>query len=176
MGDPHYPKTRTFYDTRANDNEENKKKGVHFFVDDYRFNGIYDNPERTFERYPQYAFLLSPDFSTYADMDLWRQLESVAKNRWVGAYWQSKGMTVIPTVSWSDARSFEFCFDGVEQGSIVAIGMVGCKQAKFQFMRGYNEMLKRIQPSKVICFGTPFPEMKGNIIAVDYMASRKVVR
>ena len=31
-------------DTRANDNEINKKNGVHFFVDDYRFNGIYDNP------------------------------------------------------------------------------------------------------------------------------------
>lgn len=163
-------------DTRANDNEENKKKGVHFFVDDYRFNGIYDNPERTFERYSQYEFLLSPDFSTYADMDFWRQLESVAKNRWVGAYWQSKGMTVVPTISWSDARSFEFCFDGIEQGSIVAVGMIGCKHAKFQFMRGYNEMLKRILPSKIICFGTPFPEMQGNIIAVDYMASRKVVR
>ena len=163
-------------DTRANDNEENKKKGVHFFVDDYRFNGIYDNPERTFERYSQYAFLLSPDFSTYADMDLWRQLESVAKNRWVGAYWQSKGMTVIPTVSWSDARSFEFCFDGIEQGSIVAVGMIGCKQSKLNFMRGYNEMLKKIQPSKIICFGAPFPEMQGDIIAVDYMTSRKVVR
>ena len=163
-------------DTRTNDKEENKKKGVHFFVDDYRFNGIYDNPERTFKRYSQYAFLLSPDFSTYADMDFWRQLESVAKNRWVGAYWQSKGITVIPTVSWSDARSFEFCFDGVEQGSIVAIGMVGCKKAKFQFLRGYNEMLKRIQPSKVICFGTPFPQMQGNIITIDYMASQKVVR
>ena len=163
-------------DTRVNDNEENKKKGVHFFVDDYRFNGIYDNPERTFERYSQYAFLLSPDFSTYADMDLWRQLESVTKNRWVGAYWQSKGMTVIPTISWSDARSFEFCFDGIEQGSIVAVGMIGCKQSKLNFMRGYNEMLKKIQPSKIICFGAPFPEMQGNIIAVDYMTSRKVVR
>ncbi len=163
-------------DTRANDNEENKKKGVHFFVDDYRFNGIYDSPERTFERYSQYAFLLSPDFSTYADMDLWRQLESVAKNRWVGAYWQSKGMTVVPTVSWSDARSFEFCFDGIEQGGVVAVGMIGCKQSKLNFMRGYNEMLKRIKPSKVICFGSPFPEMQGNIIAVDYMTSRKVVR
>ena len=163
-------------DTRANDNEENRKKGVHFFVDDYRFNGLYDNPERTFERYSQYAFLLSPDFSTYADMGLWRQLESVAKNRWVGAYWQSKGKIVIPTISWSDARSFEFCFDGIEQGSIVAVGMIGCKQSKLNFMRGYNEMLKRILPSKIICFGSPFPEMQGNIIAVDYMASRKVVR
>lgn len=163
-------------DTRANDIEENKKKGVHFFVDDYRFNGIYDNPERTIERYSQYAYLLSPDFSTYADMDLWRQLESVAKNRWVGAYWQSKGMTVVPTVSWSDARSFEFCFDGIEQGSVIAVGMIGCKQSKLNFMRGYNEMLKRIKPAKVICFGSPFPEMQGNIIAVDYMTSRKVVR
>ena len=109
-------------------------------------------------------------------MDLWRQLESVAKNRWVGAFWQSKGKIVIPTISWSDARSFEFCFEGVEKGTIVAIGMIGCKQSKFNFMRGYNQMLKRIQPSKIICFGTPFPEMQGNVIAIDYMASRKVVR
>ena len=44
-------------DTRANDTETNKKKGVHFFVDDYRFSGIYNNPDRTLERYSQYAFL-----------------------------------------------------------------------------------------------------------------------
>lgn len=68
-------------DTRANDNDENKKKGVHFFVDDYRFNGIYDNPERSLGKYSQYSFLLTPDFSTYADMKGWRQMESVAKNR-----------------------------------------------------------------------------------------------
>lgn len=163
-------------DTRANDNEKNKKKGVHFFVDDYRFNGIYNNPERTLERYSQYAFLLTPDFSTYADMDLWRQIESVAKNRWVGAYWQSKGRTVIPTISWSDARSFEFCFDGVEQCSTVAVGMIGCKHSRIGFMRGYNELLERLSPEKIIVFGAPFPEMKGNIVSVDYKSSRKVVR
>lgn len=163
-------------DTRANDNEINKKKGVHFFVDDYRFLGIYDNPERTLNRYSQYKFLLTPDFSTYADMDLWRQLESVAKNRWVGAYWQSKGLSVIPTVSWSDARSFEFCFDGIEQGSIVTVGMIGCKHSHLGFMRGYNAMLERLQPNKIIVFGAPFSEMNGNIISVDYQSSRKVVR
>ena len=31
------------------------------------------------------------------------------KNRWGGAYWQSSGLTVIPTISWGDERSFEFC-------------------------------------------------------------------
>lgn len=163
-------------DTRANDSEENKKKGVHFFVDDYRFSGIYDNPDRSLKRYSQYTFLLTPDFSTYADMDLWRQLESVAKNRWVGAYWQSKGLTVIPTVSWGSSRSYEFCFDGIEQGGMVAVGMIGCKHSRVSFMRGFNEMLERLQPKKIIVFGTPFPEMQGNIMPVDYLSSRKVVR
>ena len=75
-------------DTRANDSEENRKAGVHFFVDDYRFTGIYDHPDKSIEKYAQYAFLLTPDFSLYADMQPWKQLENVAKNRWVGAYWQ----------------------------------------------------------------------------------------
>lgn len=163
-------------DTRANDNETNKKRGVHFFVDDYRFSGIYDNPERTIERYSQYAFLLTPDFSTYSDMDLWRQLESVAKNRWVGAYWQSKGRIVIPTVSWSIPRSFEFCFDGIEQHATVAVSTLGCKKAKIDFMRGYEVMLEKLQPKSIICFGDPFSEMQGNLLVIDYRESRKVVR
>lgn len=162
-------------DTRANDNEANQKKGVHFFVDDYRFEGIYKAPEKSLNKYSQYRFLLTPDFSTYTDMNLWRQLESVVKNRRVGAYWQSKGLKVFPTI-WGNSRSFEFCFDGVEQGSTVAVGMIGCKKTKLNFMRGYNEMIERLQPDKIIVFGEPFSEMRGNIIVVDYMTSRKVVR
>ena len=163
-------------DTRTNDNEVNKKKGVHFFVDDYRFSGIYDNPDRSLGRFSQYSFLLTPDFSTYADMDLWRQLESVVKNRWIGAYWQSKGLKVIPTVSWSSSRSFEFCFDGVERNATVAVSTLGCRKSKLGFMRGYEAMLERLEPKSVICFGDTFEEMQGNIITVNYRESRKVVR
>lgn len=163
-------------DTQSKGNEANCGNGVHFFVDDYRFEGLYAHPERTLTKYSQYAFLLTPDFSTYADMDLWRQLESVAKNRWVGAYWQSKGLTVIPTVSWSTPRSFDFCFDGVEKDAIVAISTLGCKRAKLLFMRGYEVMCDKLNPETIICFGDPLPEMQGNIVPVDYRASRKVVR
>lgn len=165
-----------YSNTRLNDNEENKKSGVHFFVDDYRFMGVYNNPERSLAKLSQYAFLLTPDYSTYSDMDLWRQIESVAHSRWVGAYWQSKGLTVIPTISWSDARSYSFCFDGVEQNAIVAIGMIGCKSNKVAFMRGYNAMMEKLMPKCIICFGKPFDDMEGNIVVVDYLSSRKVVR
>ncbi len=163
-------------DTRPNDNEGNRKAGVHFFVDDFRFNGIYKNPERTLQKYSQYAFLLTPDFSLYADMPLWKQIDNVAKNRWVGAYWQSKGLTVFSTIAWSTPRSYDFCFDGIEKGSTVAIGMIGCKKAKTDFLRGYNAMLEKLVPDTIIVFGTPFPEMEGPIITVDYSTSRKVVR
>lgn len=163
-------------DTRAHDCKENLHKGVHFFVDDYRFQGIYKNPKKSLLRYAQYDFLLSPDFSLYADMPLWKQIENVAKNRWVGAFWQAEGLKVIPTVSWSTASSFEFCFDGIEPGSSVAVGMIGCKKNHLGFMRGYVAMLEKLEPSQIIVFGDPFPEMEGNVIVVDYSASRRVVR
>ena len=109
-------------------------------------------------------------------MNYWRQLESVAHSRWVGAYWQDEGQRVVPTISWSTPESYEFCFDGVEKHSIVAIGMIGCKRSKREFLSGYTEMLNRIEPSSIICFGAPFKEMQGNLLVVDYRESRKVVR
>lgn len=162
-------------DAKLHESGRNRQKGVHFFVDDYRFENIYRNPEKSLEKYAQYAFLLTPDFSTYADMSQWRQLESVAKNRWCGAYWQSRGLLVVPAISWSTPISYDFCFDGVEKGSTVAVGMIGCKGNKTGFMRGYNEMLNRIQPDKIICYGTPFPEMQGDIIVVNYNNYKKAV-
>ena len=109
-------------------------------------------------------------------MNYWRQLESVAHSHWVGAYWQSMGLKVVPTMTWSDSRSYSFCNDGVEKGCVVGVGMIGCKHTKNGFLRGYTAMLERINPSAVICFGNPYAEMQGNIIAIDYLNSRKVVR
>lgn len=162
-------------DTRSSDTL-NKEKGVHFFVDDYRFESIYRFPEKSFPKFSQYRFLLTPDYSLYADMPMWRQIESVGKNRWCGAWWQARGMTVIPTVSWSNYLSYDFCFDGIEGGSCVAVGMIGCKGNRTGFMHGYDAMLERIQPENIICFGKPFKEMRGNIIPIDYLTSRKGVR
>lgn len=165
-----------YSDTKQNDRPENTACGVHFFIDDYRFTGIYNNPEKSLKKLSQYKFLLTPDYSTYSDMNYWRQIESVAHSRWVGAYWQNKGLKVVPTMTWSDNRSLSFCNDGVEKGSVVAVGMIGCKHNKSGFLRGFNAMVERVEPSAIICFGEPFSEMQGNIIAVDYLDSRKVVR
>ncbi len=163
-------------DTKYNDSEANRKKGVHFFVDDYKFEIAYKNPEKALARISQYAFACTPDYSLYTNMNYWRQLESVAHSRWCGAFWQDQGVITVPTISWSTPNSYDFCFDGVEQGSVVAIGMIGCKRSKIEFLNGYKVMLRIIKPSEIICFGKPFDEMEGNLIVVDYLSSRKVVR
>lgn len=158
---------------KSNDNEQNRLKGVHFFVDDWRFIKFYENPYFYKELLSQYRLLFSPDFSIYGDMPIWKQIENTARNRWCGAYWQSLGYNVVPTISWGLSTSYDFCFEGVEKGSAVAVGMIGSKQSRFNFMSGYNEMLKRLNPSVIICFGNPYPEMKGNLLQIDYLSDRK---
>lgn len=158
--------------TRRNDTN-NSHKGIHHFVDDYRFESLYSHPNKCLEKYKNYRFVLTPDYSLYSEMNPWRQIESIGKSRWVGAHWQQNGLLVIPTVSWAQPNSFKFCFDGIEKHCIVAIGMIGCKQSKISFMRGYNAMMESIEPEAVICLGNPFSEMDGNIISIDYFTTRK---
>ena len=56
----------------------------------------------------------------YLEMAPVMQLYNVFRNRWCGAYWASKGLRVIPTVNWGDESSFDFCFEGIEKGSVVS--------------------------------------------------------
>ena len=149
-----------------------KSKGVHFFLDDYKFISVVKHPEKYLEKLKQYKFVITPDASLYNEMPIWKQLRMVGYNRNCGAIWQKNGLNVIVSVSWSSYNSFNFCFEGIEKGSTVAIGMIGCKHSKLSFMRGYDKMLEIVEPASIICFGKPFAEMSGNIITIDYNKSK----
>lgn len=150
---------------------------VHFFLYDYRFERVWKNPDNDIEKLSRYRAVLSPDFSMYLEMAPVMQLYNVFRNRWCGAYWASKGIRVIPTVNWGDESTFDFCFDGIEKGSVVAVSTYMAsehgnrKDQKEWFLAGYNEMLRRIEPEKIICYNTPFPAMQGDIVYVDYELS-----
>ena len=154
------------YNKVKKDDGENSYKTIHFFTYDWHFDACYDKCECAVEKLKQYYAMLTPDFSVYIDMPPALQIHSTFKNRWCGAYWQSLGLRVIPTVEWGDERSFEFCFDGIEEGSVVAVATY-CRQDKEAFMRGYNKMLEVIKPSAIICYGEPFRAMKGNIKVIS---------
>lgn len=162
--------------TRPNDRAENRRKGVHFFVDDYRFRGLRFNVTRTLSKYGQYAFLLSPDFSRYCEMPTWQVIDAVGMNRWCGATWQKMGYKVIPSVGWATPYTYRFCFMGVERNAPVAVTTNGNRREKRAYLQGYDAMLEVLAPSAIICLGKPFPEMRGNVIPVKYDIFRKEVR
>lgn len=144
---------------------------IHFFMDDYKFGSVWSKPNESLNRLRQYKQVITPDFSIYANMPIIMQMNNVFKRRWVGAYWQSQGLKVIPSVGWSDERSFDFCFDGIEKGSVVAISTLGAKRNfKYEFLKGYMEMRKRIEPEKIICYCTPFDEIKHEVIHIEHEA------
>lgn len=79
------------------------------------------------------------------------------------------GMTVYPTISWSDEWSYDWCFDGEPVGGVVAVSSVGTqqnKESKRLFLRGYEEMMKRLSPEWVIFYGKVPEECDWNVIRV----------
>ena len=125
---------------------------VHFFLYDYKFERVWKNPDTDLEKLKRYKAILTPDFSMYTEMAPVMQLYNTFRNRWCGAYYASKGIRVIPSVSWGNENTFEFCFDGIEKGSTVAVstymvsGHGNHKDQKEFFLKGYNEMISRFEP------------------------------
>lgn len=165
------------FDKVKNNKDKHYNRLVHFFLYDYEFEKIWEQPQKYIDTLKQYKGILSPDFSMYIEMNPVMQLYNTFRNRWVGAYMASKGIKVIPTVNWGLENTFDFCFNGIEKESTVAVStyMVNehghHKAQKDFFLKGYNEMLKRIEPELVICYSEPFPEMEGNILYIDYNLS-----
>lgn len=144
-------------------------KAVHFFVDDYQFNRLWTNPDAYLEKLRRFQYVFAPDFSPYADFPKAVQVFNHFRKHWIGAYLQENGVRVIPTVTWSYPPSYDFCFDGEPKNSVVAISSVGCmksKRNKQMLIDGYNEMVKRLEPSCIIFYGMVPDECTGNIIRV----------
>jgi hypothetical protein len=148
----------------------NKRKTVHFFLDDYKFDEVWNSPEKQMKKLSQYAQVLGPDFSLYTDMPEALQIYNIFRSRWCAANWQFNGLAVIPTITWGDQNTFNFCFDGVEKGCTVAISTVGTLHVKDKFMAGFKAMCDIIEPKTVLNYGQTHKEMEqlANIITVPY--------
>jgi Domain of unknown function (DUF4417) len=151
------------YQTRERHEIALQGQAVHFFLDDYRFEAVWQRPTKTLSGFTNFGAVLTPDFSLYREYPIALQIWNVYRNRWCGAFWQSKGLTVIPTVSWSDEASYNFCFLGLPSNSVLAVSIVGIgknKSAQKPFLEGLHEMLARLTPRTLLVYGET--NFKGN--------------
>lgn len=136
---------------------KNKKdKILHFFLADYRFQYVWDHPEKYVEALSQYKAICMPDFSMYTNMPKAMKVWNAYRRMWLSAYYQAQGLRVIPTPVWADDDSFEYCFDGMPKGSCLCISSVGCVQnpkVRKQFLKGFKETVERLEPTQIILYG-----------------------
>ena len=146
---------------------------AHFYYDDYKFMAAWREPEKYLNILRKFKAVISPDFSLYTDFPRALQILSCYRRQWCGAYWQSLGIDVIPDVVWGDKKSFAYCFDGIPKHSTVAVSTVGVTrdsdwngETDNLFRAGYDEMMKRLEPTAVIFYGDMMEGLEGNIIHV----------
>lgn len=146
--------------------ESPEGKAVHFFIDDYQFERIWNNPEKYVEKLRQYVCVASPDFSPYGDMPNALQIYNHYRKHWVAAYLQQHGVTVVPTIRAStNPKSFDWYLDGEPKNSIVVISSMWTGKEDIQpiFEREYNTMYENLNPCKIFVYGKETIPLKGNV-------------
>ena len=156
--------------------DEPEGKAVHFFIDDYQFERVWNEPDKYIEKLKQYAVVASPDFSPYGDMPLALQLFNHYRKHWVAAYWQYYGVNVIPTIRAStDPRSFDWYLDGEPAGGAVIISSMwtNTEELKEIFSKEYNTMYEKLHPNKVFLYGKMRDGLQGNIEVVESFSQKR---
>lgn len=161
------------------DRKSSRKKlqtGVHFFLSDGEFERCWKDPNRYGEMLRAYNCAFSPDFSMFTSFPKAMQIWNHYRKHWLARYWQDMGLTIIPTISWSDESSFEWCFDGEPKHSVVAVSNIGCVRSPKNhkaFLRGYNEMLKRLEPSLIFVYAHKIYDYPGNVKFIHFSMDKK---
>ena len=160
---------------------------VVFYEHDIKFERLWNNPKKYLNKLKKFKGVVSPDFSLYRNMPLVMQMWNTYRSRAIAVWLQKNGVDIIPNVRFGDERTFSFCFDGIEENKIVAVGTHGCinrKEDKIFFKIGLARMVQRLSPKTIIVYGNaplsifkPYMEKGINIMAFEseLLKSRKQV-
>lgn len=149
------PKSITPYTMKR---KGDKTGAIHFFIDDYHYAGMYlwGHLSQFTRGLSDYQSIIAPDYSLYLDQSRTLNLFQIYQNRVVTAIWQQMGLNVIPSVSWGNADSFDYCFDALPQQSVLAIGGVGNVHHKTMtelWEYGVRLTIERLHSVELIIYG-----------------------
>lgn len=131
---------------------------VGFYANDEEFEKVWlDTVNATYELLAKnLKAVISPDFSVWRDWPLCLQLWSIYRSRWCSRYWQEAGLKVIPSLNWSDERSYEWAFAGLPIGAEVV--SCQCRTTSGElgqefFMKGLCTAIEYLKPKNVLLYG-----------------------
>ena len=82
--------------------KDRKNKGVHFYIDDYQFERIWNRPYKFLQMFKDFDCVIMPDFSMYKNMPLPMQIYNSFRSKLLASFYENNGIEVIPNLNWSD--------------------------------------------------------------------------
>ena len=109
------------------------------------------------DRFKNVKYIIAPDYSLFGDFPNAVQIFNIYRSRlcacWLSANTKAK---IIPNVRWTHPFTYEYCFDGIPEGSNIAIGFLGQIQDKENrdiFIQGFKAAINKIKPKSIIVYG-----------------------
>lgn len=131
--------------------------GVHFCIDDYQFERVWNKPSEYLELLKKFDCVVCPDFSVYMDMPIPMRRWNVYRSRALGNYWQRNGINVVPNITFADGESYGYCFDGMPKGGTVFVSTIGVTKNKSwseTCKRGVYAAVDYIKPKRLLLLGS----------------------
>lgn len=143
--------------------------GLHFYCDDFQFSGIWTNPGKYVDTINKYKIAVMPDFSLFYDMPIVQQMWNKFRSMWLVRYYDMNGITMIPNINPSRPDCWSWSFAGIPHGSAVAFSAIGSMDSDAEkriLYAGYEEMLKRIEPTQILYFCRKIEECPAECTAI----------
>jgi hypothetical protein len=142
---------------KAKTEQDTAHKWVHFFIDDYQFERLWNFPKRYLDLLSRFEGVITPDFSMFASMPKAQQIWNSYRNRAI-AYWlQNNGISIIPTVEWAEYSDLEWCLEGLPLNSSLALGTYGVQKQdldRYGLIKGIEKICKELSPESLIIYGS----------------------
>ena len=149
----------------------NKSVGVHFFIDDYQFERVWNTPEKYEKLLEDFDCVFTPDFSLYTDMPLAMKIWNVYRSRLIGQVFEDNGLNVIPTLSWAGEDTLDFVFDGLPEESVYAVSTVGVmrnEDSMALWIAGMKKAIEVLKPRTILLYGPEIDFKWGDITVKKY--------
>lgn len=139
-------------------------KTVHFFLNDYKFECLWNNPKQYIGLLQKYNGILMPDFSNYTDYPISLNIFQMYRRFWLSRFFQENGIKVIPVPRINDLNNYENELKPIPKNNIIAISsvrMLSAMQRDYlpEFIQEVKIILDYLKPEKLIWYGNLIPEI-----------------
>ena len=154
--------------------KNHRRLNVNFYIDDVKFTRIWNNPDKYLEHLKCFHSVTMPDFSISTGdrgMPFALNIYNKYRNHALAWYLHMNDIKVIPSVPIADKDSYDWCFDGLPQNSILSVctnGRVRAKASRIEFCDGFKVMCDKLQPTRVIIVGRIPDELKSDVPITNY--------